>query len=262
MDTVISSAATVVNLRDLAVASPGRVRPGVAVRSGQLDKLDVNADPAFESLAPDRIIDLRTKAERSGAPDVVPDGATLIVADVLADSPDSDPAKLAPMFADVEKAKKVLGGGGAMKAFLRIYQEVVTLESARSSYRKLLLELADEEAEGDTVLFHCTAGKDRTGWGAAVLLTIAGASHDEIVTDYLASDENTRAYFAPLVEKFVAEGGDADAVRDVIGVREEYLAESFKTLNAEFGDFDTYLRDGLSINTDQVSRVRSRLTGS
>ena len=68
----IVGSSTVLNLRDLGgirLAGDGRVRPGLAFRSGQLDRLDVPADPVFAALGIRTVVDLRTARERTARPD-------------------------------------------------------------------------------------------------------------------------------------------------------------------------------------------------
>jgi len=61
---------------------------------------------------------------------------------------------------------EVLGGGKAEALFIEVYKEFITLPSANTSYRQLFVELSDSAAM--PALFHCTTGKDRTGWAAAI----------------------------------------------------------------------------------------------
>ena len=80
---------SVPNLRDLggyAVAGGGRVRTGLLYRSVELNHLQGEDLDAFAALGIRAVFDLRTAAERSAEPDVVPEGAELIVCDVLKDS--------------------------------------------------------------------------------------------------------------------------------------------------------------------------------
>lgn len=265
MSEPVSAAATVANLRDLADADPARVKPGVAIRSAQLDKLDVDADPDFVALGVSSIVDLRTETERSGSPDIVPAGAVWMVADVLADAPDADPARLAPLLSDVKRAHDELSGGRARESFKGIYADMVTLPSARSAYRLLLSQLLEPADAGSgpdrgATLFHCTAGKDRTGWGAGLLLTLAGVPREQVMADYLSSNPNTRALFAKLIDQFIAAGGEEAIVLDIVEVREEYLDTSFATMESEFGDIDGYLGEGLGFDEDTIRQLREAIS--
>ena len=74
-------------------------------------------------------------------------------------------------------AEEHLGGGRAQALFADTYRSLVSSGSARAAYRTLLTELAADDA--GPLLFHCTAGKDRTGWGATVILSLLGADEDD-----------------------------------------------------------------------------------
>ncbi|ROR33895.1 tyrosine-protein phosphatase [Kitasatospora cineracea] len=253
--------ATVANLRDLGgIDLPGgaRVRPGLALRSGQLDRLDPAADPMFDALGVRTVIDLRTAAERAAFPDRVPGGAHLLVADVLADGAGSGAAAaLAAALADPSGANRMLGGGRAAEALREDYRAFVTSASARQAYKQLITALAHRG--GGPVLFHCTAGKDRTGWGATLVLLLLGADEETVRTEYLSVDPAVRAHYAPLVERFLAAGGDPEVADAVFSVRAEYLAAALDALAEYWGDAESYARAGLGLKDDTLAGLRERL---
>ncbi|GAA3370716.1 tyrosine-protein phosphatase [Streptomyces sannanensis] len=257
-------ATTVANVRDLGgTALPrGRsVRPGLVFRSGRLDRLDPAADPAFAALGLRTIIDLRTAPERSEHPDRIPDGVRLIVADVLADTVTSGAmsaaARLKQVLADPAVTEQRLGGGKAQELFKETYRSFVTSDSAQSAYRVLLTELAEPDA--GPLLVHCTAGKDRTGWAVAVLLTLLGADKKTIEREYLIVNAAVRQAFAPLVEGFIAQGGDPETALAVIGVVPEYLAAGLAEVDTRYGSMEKYVREGLGVPDAAVERIRTRL---
>ncbi|MEV4557766.1 tyrosine-protein phosphatase [Kitasatospora sp. NPDC049285] len=260
----IVDSATVANLRDLGgIGLPGgaRVRPGLALRSGQLDQLDPVGDPMFSALGVRTVIDLRTDAERAAFPDRVPAGAHLLVADVLADQAGSGTtAALAAALADPAAANRALGGGKAARALREDYRAFVTSASARQAYKQLITALAHQG--GGPVLFHCTAGKDRTGWGATLVLLLLGADEATVRTEYLSVDPAVRARFAPLVERFTAAGGDPEIADAVFSVRAEYLAAALDTLADHWGDPESYARAGLGLKDETLDSLRGRLVAA
>ncbi|MFF4341089.1 tyrosine-protein phosphatase [Kitasatospora sp. NPDC001540] len=255
---------TVANLRDLGgIDLPGgaRVRPGLALRSGQLDRYDPAGDPVFDALGVRTVVDLRTAAERAAFPDRVPGGAHLLVADVLADEAGSGAtAALAAALADPAGANRALGGGRAADALREDYRAFVTSASARQAYKQLLTALAHRG--GGPVLFHCTAGKDRTGWGATLVLLLLGADEETVRTEYLSVDPAVRARYAPLVERFVAAGGDPEVADAVLSVRAEYLDAALDVLAGHWGDAESYARAGLGLKDDTLESLRERLVES
>ncbi|SLJ82275.1 phosphotyrosine protein phosphatase ptpb [Mycobacteroides abscessus subsp. abscessus] len=67
---------------------------------------------------------------------------------------------------------------------------------------------------------HCAAGKDRTGWAVATLLRAVGVSEEDVLADYLRSNEAVPALRAMLTATM---GPGAEPSPDLLGVREEYL---------------------------------------
>ncbi|MEU8529558.1 MULTISPECIES: tyrosine-protein phosphatase [Streptomyces] len=257
-------ATTVANLRDLGslpLAGGRTVRPGLLFRSGQLDRLDP-ADGIVAALGIRTVVDFRTEGERTDRPDHVPAGSRVVLADVLADhlaaSGLPPAARLKRLLADPALAEQTLGGGRVRRAFENTYRAFVSTDSARASYRTLLTELADPAAT--PLLFHCTAGKDRTGWAAAIVLALLGADEATLREEYLSVNPAVRQAFAPLVEGFTAQGGDPELALAIIGVAPEYLAAALDEVAVRHGSMEKYVREGLGIPDDVVDRIRGHLT--
>ncbi|MFG2296605.1 tyrosine-protein phosphatase [Streptomyces sp. NPDC048603] len=256
---------TVANLRDLGgtpLAGGRTVREGLVLRSGQLDRLDLAADPAVAALGVRTVLDFRTGAERDDHPDRVPEGARLLVEDVLADKMNSGrvpvAAQLKDILADPIKAEEHLGGGKAEALFGDIYRSFVSSASGQAAYRALLTELADPEA--GPLLFHCTAGKDRTGWGATVVLALLGADDETLMAEYLSVNPAVRQAFAPMIEGFTAAGGNPDIALALIGVVPAYLEAALDEVSTRYGSMEKYVREGLGIPDESVDALRARLT--
>lgn len=257
-------ATTVANLRDLGGTplSGGRtVRPGLVLRSGQLDRLDLDADPAVAALGLRTVIDFRTGAERTDHPDRVPAGARLLVADVLADKVNSGrmpaAAQLKDLLSDPAVAEEHLGGGQAQALFADLYRFFVHSASAQAAYRLLLTEAGDPEA--GPLLFHCTAGKDRTGWGATVILSLLGADDETLMAEYLSVNPAVKQAFAPMIEGFTGAGGDPDIALALIGVFPSYLEAALTEVETRYGSVEKYVREGLGVSDETVDALRARL---
>ncbi|MFD3677387.1 tyrosine-protein phosphatase [Streptomyces sp. NPDC058613] len=255
---------TVANFRDLGGTplSGGRtVRAGLLLRSGQLDRLDLGADPVVAALGLRTVIDFRTEAERADHPDRLPAGARLLVGDVLADKVNSGAmpaaAQLKDLLSDPVVAEEHLGGGKAQALFGDVYRSFVLSGSAQAAYRMLLTEAADP-ASGP-LLFHCTAGKDRTGWGATVILSLLGADDDTLMAEYLSVNPAVKRAFAPMIEGFTAAGGDPDIALALIGVFPSYLEAAMNEVETRYGSMEKYVREGLGVSDETVEALRARL---
>lgn len=270
--TATTAATTVANLRDLGGTplSGGRtVRPGLVLRSGQLDRLDLGVDTAVAALGIRTVLDFRTDVERDEHPDRMPPGARLLIADALADKVKGDTsgandgpgkipaAQLKEMLSDPVVAEEHLGGGKVQALFASVYRSLVSSGSAQAAYRLLLTELADPQA--GPLLFHCTAGKDRTGWGATVILSLLGADDETLLTEYLSVNPAVKIAFAPMIEGFTAAGGDPDIALALIGVFPSYLEAALDEVDTRYGSMEKYVREGLGVSDDTVEALRARL---
>lgn len=256
--------ATAPNLRGLGglPVEDGTFRNGEVFRSAELIGLDDQSRAAVAQLGITTVFDLRTAAQQTNAPETLADGIRTIVLDVLADSSD-DAAALGSsteLFNDPAVAEQILGDGKAHELMIGSYKDIILLPSALSSYRAFLLELVDPARSG-AVLFHCTTGKDRTGWAAALILSLLGASQDTIYGDYLLTNEDLAPATQPVLDHAAAAGVDPDLLRPVLGVDQSYLDTAFATLHATYGSLEGYLSQGLGLDQDVVSALRLRFVG-
>ena len=148
-----------------------------------------------------------------------------------------------------------------------VYDAFVRDPLARAAYRDLLTALATDDVPQ---LFHCTAGKDRTGWAAALLLEIAGVDRDTIMADYLLTNDVSSAtrdkYLALIAEHL---GPEKVAVYEpTMIVEASYLQTAYDAVAELYGSIDGYLRDGLGLADQTIIRQlrpvwsADRLTGS
>lgn len=110
-------------------------------------------------------------------------------------------------------------------------------------------------------LFHCAAGKDRTGWAAALLLHVAGADEATILEDYLLTNtfsSATRDKYLGLVREHLGEE-KVEVYEVAMLVREDYLHEAYTAADAAYGSLLGYVRDGLGLDDDLLARLRARL---
>lgn len=127
----------------------------------------------------------------------------------------------------------------------------------QDAYRKLFVLLAENDS---SILIHCAAGKDRTGFGAALILSALGVPEHTLLHDYLL----TQRYFPIEREidfvrrKYKLDLPDA-LMRPVLEVREEYLRSALNAVHEEYGSLDTYLREALHVDENMQRELRSKL---
>jgi protein-tyrosine phosphatase len=250
---------TLPNLRDVGgwpTRDGRRVRRGMLFRSTELGKLDAEDRAALAGLELRTVFDLRTAGEREKNPDRLPEGAQGVVADVLADMDASVPPDLLGLLADPELTTQMLGGGRATAAFLDAYRDLIRLPSALAAYRTFFTELGDPDRV--PALYHCTTGKDRTGWGTAALLTILGVDEEHVYREYLLTNDQLLPALKPLLDQFDEAGGDSSLLIAVLGVDRSYLETAFDEVRTRYGTVEDYFTEGLGIEAAAQDELRDR----
>jgi protein-tyrosine phosphatase len=248
------------NLRDLGghrTRDGRRVRIGLVYRSADLTRLTDGEAAALAGLGLRSIYDLRTEEERASWPDRMPPGASYVAVDVLSSSGEATPSELMRLFADAASAREILGGERGFELWERKYREFVRLESARAAYGRLFGDLAD--GGHLPALFHCTTGKDRTGWAAAALLLLLGVPERVVVDEYLLSARYLEDVMRPALDAFRARGGDPALLAPVIAVRREYLDAALAEMRASYGSIEEYFSAGLGLDAAAQDRLRAIL---
>ncbi|MFZ1199752.1 MAG: tyrosine-protein phosphatase [Desulfobacterales bacterium] len=240
---------TVANLRDVGgyeTRDGATVARGLAYRSDTFNPMTAADIKKLERLALKNDYDLRTTAEVKAKPDEMPPGVHYHLLNVLADAKSAAPAELEALLHEPKKANVALGGGRIEALFMEGYREFIFLPSAKQSYRTLFLSLVEKQmAPG---VFHCTTGKDRTGWAAAALLTLLGVPNETGMADYMRTNEYTLPQFKHVIDDFVAAGGDRAIALAIFGVKPEYLEASFEEMHKQYGTIERYFSKALGID--------------
>jgi len=128
-------------------------------------------------------------------------------------------------------------------------------EEATSQYAEFFSLLSSPE--NLPLVFHCTAGKDRTGFATALLLKMLGVSEETILKDYLATNHFRRNTNRILMQKgkfFVEE----NLLKPLLEVQPSYLAEAYQSIHRRHGSFETYREQALGLSDSDVETL-SRL---
>ncbi len=252
--------ATAPNLRDIggwSTRAGGRVVTGALYRSTDLSRLAGADVVALGDLGIRSVFDLRTAGERAAAPDLLPEGADYRALDVLADSTMAVPASLMALLADPPAASIALAGSTVPDLFDAAYREIVALPSARASYRALFADLAAPTRR--PALVHCTTGKDRTGWAVAALLMLLGVPDEEVMAEYLITNDLLLPALRPVFDQFRAAGGDPAVLVPVFGVDPAYLSAGLDEMTGRFGSIEGYFSVGLGLDTATIDALRAAL---
>lgn len=161
------------------------------------------------------VIDLRTPVESVEFPDPLPDDVEYLQIPLLNDAavgithetgsfltkaakPSADPmAIIRNLRKHPEKLKEMIPD------FTALYTDIVTDEYCRCQLDKVVAKLRENAEKGICTLFHCTAGKDRTGIVSMALLKSYGVGDEEIIRDYMRTNRNA---FWPTIKKCIGIG--------------------------------------------------------
>ncbi|GGV50802.1 hypothetical protein GCM10010277_45720 [Streptomyces longisporoflavus] len=257
-----------VNVRDLGgyrTYDGERVRYGQVFRADALSKLTDTDVAVLARLGLKKVVDFRVPAEvRYDGPDRLPAGLAPTA------RPVSDNGLFATLTAvigsgDPVKQEEMLGGGRA-DAFMReVYRSFVTDGPNRAQFAATLRDIAygGKGSPGSPLLYHCTAGKDRTGWTSYLLLRAVGVPGQSAVRDFLASNTYRGAYDAKVREGLKQSGlmQNPDLLIPLQEVRTGYLEAALAEVKAEYGSLDGYLRKGLGLDVRTILALRERMVG-
>lgn len=250
------------NFRDLGgyETTDGRfVRWGLLYRSGVLTQL-TNRDFAYLTPLGIRVVcDFRTSQENATNPEIwIPNLAVQHVSLPIGSGTNKKDAMAA--WTDFLKTNP---SPEQMKAHMTAAYGEFALTNA-PEYAKVFAELKQEDLP---LLFHCTAGKDRTGVFSALLLLTLGVPEKTVLEDYALtdkyllhamSDEATRKMLANASNPTLARLSP-DQRRVMMAADPDYLRSTLRRINEKYGSFDRYRREALGVSDDDMRKLRARL---
>ena len=224
------------------------VKWGVLFRSDKLSDISLEDQKYLKNLGIQRIVDFRSKAEKTEDPDKIPDGVAYIEMPIEVDG------------AMRTKIEAILKGeiNRNVKDFL-IEANEEFIKNYSHIYSKFLKDLAKEQKP---TMFHCTAGKDRAGFAAAITLIAIGVSKEDAINDYMKTNEYTAERIDEMISKIELMSlyqTDGELLRPLLGVEREYLEAAFKAAENEYGSIENYIRSGLNISEKEIQQLRSFL---
>jgi protein-tyrosine phosphatase len=252
------------NARDLGglVAADGRrVRSGLLFRANALNRLTEADVTVLGGLGLACLIDFRHPHEiELIGPDRLPPVRPRRVVSLPLFDPDHDvftTVSAALTGRSGEASVDRLRDGGAEAVMRELYRWFVEASLARQAFGAALRIIADDEAL--PLLFHCTAGKDRTGWLAALVLSALGVERHVVTADYLRTNELNAPGTAFVLAALAGRVDDPAVLLPVLEARPVYLDEAFDAALRRYGGVDGYLTAGLGLDAAWRERLRGRL---
>ena len=225
------------NFRDLG-GFPGadgkRVAWGKFFRTDGLSALTAGDLAYLASIPIATIVDFRTAEEREHSPDKIPAGVKNTVL-----------LPIAPGYMSQGTTKDLEDYDSPDDFMLEMYRDLALDPSIAEAYRQFFARV---QAEGDLpLIFHCSAGKDRTGLAAALILHALGVDRETILADYEASNAYLGDKYASYIEK-------RPYLKGLFTVKKDFLKEAFVLIAGEYGSVETYLEDVLAVDIAGMRR--------
>ena len=213
-------------------------------------KLTGEADRAkLDALGLRLILDLRSTEEARREPDYVPDGARLVqICGLCAE--DGHEIAFAP--GDIDRLMASAPEGYNVPRVM--YRRMLT---GNKAFKELFRAL---EAGETPILFHCSAGKDRTGVAAMLILLALGASDETICADYAQTNVCRRAEIEAVMQEHADEIAADPSCRNhyyrMAGVEPELAPFVLDTIRSQFGSAENYLEAEYGLTPARLMRLR------
>ena len=249
----------IANFRDVGghrTADGSTVRRGRLYRSGHLGAASEADVDRLRAMGVRTVVDFRGPADvELDGEDRLPDGARHV------SLPMWDPGRLADLrealaSPDGAALQERFGDGKARQIMVEGAARMITSPTRTEGYRTMMRHLADGETY--PAILHCTAGKDRTGWAASVVLLALDVPRAAIVDHYLESNAHRRPD-PDRSARLEAAGLAPDLLTPFSVVTEEYIETMFATVDDHWGGVDAYLRDALDVDDDRRAHLRQEL---
>lgn len=232
------------NFRDLGGyrTADGRiVRRGAVFRSAHLGGLTDIDRTALGQLGVRTVVDLRGVSEAAETPHRIDGVGARIVG-----------AHIEPGVG--ERIRLAIEDGSASPFLMMQYLTDHYRDYPRRctpGFRTLFATLSDGTHR--PLVFHCTAGKDRTGFASALLLTLLGVPWEDVVDDYLRTNDLWTGHIGRYPEL------DIDTRAAIIEARRPYLEAAFEVVRADFGGPEAFAADALGLDVDARRRLKDEL---
>jgi protein-tyrosine phosphatase len=229
------------NFRDLGgipTTDGQRIKPGLLFRSGDLFSLSDEDLLILETMKLAMVIDLRAGREIERRPDkkiaTVKETIHIDIHDAARDK--------AEKFLEDNDAK------GLETVLIGDYIRMVELHQA--DFKNFLNILA--HTENLPLVYHCAAGKDRTGMATVFLLTALGVGPDNIWDDYMATNKFSGPYTEKIIKKVTETGMNGEILRPLLEVRKEYLEAALNLIDQKFGGLQNFVENILEADSARL----------
>tara|TARA_Y100000591_G_C21842311_1_gene706479 strand:+ start:783 stop:1499 length:717 start_codon:yes stop_codon:yes gene_type:complete len=219
------------NLRDLGGISK-QVKDNVLFRSDRLSELCENDIVKLKSLGIKRIIDLRSVGEIESHKDKYIEGIENIAL----------PISLAFTMDELN----AMDENGVLMVLEKANEELIT------KHFKVLEKFLNLLLDPIPTIFHCTSGKDRTGFATLLIYHILGISIEDIMLDYMNSND----YLKPRLEEQFTKINIDIKFKPLMFVEERYINKAINVAKEKYGSIDNFISDKLNFKQEKRDKLR------
>ena len=221
------------------------------LRCGSMAQLTKNDVDYLDQYGVRYIIDLRSPEESNYSPDKYPDKAQYFQDTVYPFS--------FSLFKNLGIINNMRLGASNMDFGRQTYLQMLLDPHAQAAYRKMFNILLENDKEGESVVFHCTAGKDRTGVAAFLILSALGVSEKQIVEDYLY----TNLFFDNYSSETINDALESESQTEIaqrLNSKTAVIAETIEVLpkacQVVSGSVEKFLEEKLGMTKAKIERLQ------
>lgn len=223
------------------------IKWGKLFRSDKLSDISKTDQAYLQNLGIKKIVDFRSEQEKAEDPNIIPTGISYVEMPISVDG---------AMRSKIEAVLKGETDREVQSFLIDANKEFVT--NYADVYENFLRGLIDEDAP---TLFHCTAGKDRAGFAAAITLIALGVSKEDVINDYMKTNAFTQERIEEIlgqIELMSLYQSDVEILRPLLGVEQIYIETAFRTAEKKYGSLENFIRNGLNISDEDIQKLRNK----
>ena len=260
----------IINARDLGgyIMQDGRrLRDGMLIRSAHLADASDEDLQYLSSIPISKVIDFRKDIEMNGKTDRMVPGAEYIRLEIDASG------KIVSQATEDEKrlftgnkqfdVKKFMVMAAfnpmAQRIAQQMYPNLTNDPECRKQFKQFFRLILDT-ANG-AILYHCTQGKDRTGFASALILAALGADKDTIVADFDATNRVYEEDVRQCCQNVLLMGGKENeiaTVKSFLGANTDNFIKALESIDREFGSMEAYLKGPIGLTDQDILTLRER----
>jgi protein-tyrosine phosphatase len=222
------------------------VRKYILFRSDNLAYLSNDDLDRLNLFSIKKIVDFRSQDEKTKEPDVLPENASYMELPIEADKKIKE--ELVSILNGTLKRDMSEFLVEANRDFVTNYSHVF------SKFIKDFIKYAKP------TLFHCTSGKDRTGFASALILFILGVEREDVLTEYLFSNECIERTIDKQYEKISTALSisieDCKKMDCLLKVQIKYIEAALDKIDELYGNMDNYIKNGLELTSGEIEQLR------